>query len=91
MKLILVYTNLDIFAFSCSVSPPAPETTNGSGMHGLSLERNPIEILETGRSISDIIDGKIRQLYSVVSIRGIVSFKFLNFVQMFCDGSQNIV
>uniref|UniRef100_A0A3B4GFS9 Ornithine decarboxylase-like n=1 Tax=Pundamilia nyererei TaxID=303518 RepID=A0A3B4GFS9_9CICH len=31
-------------------------------MHGLSLERNPIEILETGRSISDIIDGKIRQL-----------------------------
>uniref|UniRef100_A0A3Q2X3E5 Ornithine decarboxylase-like n=1 Tax=Haplochromis burtoni TaxID=8153 RepID=A0A3Q2X3E5_HAPBU len=29
-------------------------------MHGLSLERNPIEILETGRSISDIIDGKIR-------------------------------
>uniref|UniRef100_A0A3Q4I605 Ornithine decarboxylase-like n=1 Tax=Neolamprologus brichardi TaxID=32507 RepID=A0A3Q4I605_NEOBR len=33
-------------------------------MHGLSLERNPIEILETGRSISDIIDGKIRQLYS---------------------------
>uniref|UniRef100_A0A3Q4NBU7 Ornithine decarboxylase-like n=1 Tax=Neolamprologus brichardi TaxID=32507 RepID=A0A3Q4NBU7_NEOBR len=35
-------------------------------MHGLSLERNPIEILETGRSISDIIDGKIRQLYSVV-------------------------
>lgn len=83
--------NLDIFAFSCSVSPPAPETTNGSVMHGLSLERNPIEILETRRSISDIIDGKIRQLYSVVSIRGIVSFKFLNFVQMFCDGSQNIV
>uniref|UniRef100_A0AAX7UXF9 Orn/DAP/Arg decarboxylase 2 N-terminal domain-containing protein n=1 Tax=Astatotilapia calliptera TaxID=8154 RepID=A0AAX7UXF9_ASTCA len=35
-------------------------------MHDLSLERNPIEILETGRSISDIIDGKIRQLYSVV-------------------------
>ncbi|XP_005750912.1 ornithine decarboxylase-like [Pundamilia nyererei] len=45
----------------------APETTNGSVMHGLSLERNPIEILETGRSISDIIDGKIRQLYLVGS------------------------
>uniref|UniRef100_A0A669DE00 Ornithine decarboxylase 1 n=1 Tax=Oreochromis niloticus TaxID=8128 RepID=A0A669DE00_ORENI len=33
-------------------------------MHGLSLERNPIDILETGKSISDVIDGKIRQLYS---------------------------
>uniref|UniRef100_A0A669C990 Ornithine decarboxylase 1 n=1 Tax=Oreochromis niloticus TaxID=8128 RepID=A0A669C990_ORENI len=31
-------------------------------MHGLSLERNPIDILETGKSISDVIDGKIRQL-----------------------------
>ncbi|XP_063327019.1 ornithine decarboxylase-like [Pelmatolapia mariae] len=52
---------------SSYVSPPTPETTNGSVMHGLSLETNPIEILETGRSISDIIDGKIRQLYSVGS------------------------
>ncbi|XP_039466669.1 ornithine decarboxylase-like isoform X1 [Oreochromis aureus] len=50
-----------------SVSPRAPETTNGSVMHGLSLERNPIDILETGKSISDVIDGKIRQLYSVGS------------------------
>uniref|UniRef100_A0A3B4GDD1 Ornithine decarboxylase-like n=1 Tax=Pundamilia nyererei TaxID=303518 RepID=A0A3B4GDD1_9CICH len=60
------------------MSPPAPETTNGSVMHGLSLERNPIEILETGRSISDIIDGKIRQLYLVVSIRGIRHLQWIS-------------